>query len=279
MASAHLLCQGPYVNVLKAFPLHDEENCRCQGDVTEETVYMQIKAMQSRHFVIHLDISTIEKLCVRATFSNMVKEPKVTSRTIQYPCHPSPGVWTMLCINTPTLLGQYTRLVPKGMVLKSMQICANIKLRGIYTSDILYPQNMLPRGMRLSPKTTVEDCQWIYAPLGSRPDDVLPITGDESDDDEFFSCGKGDSCSKAEIRTTAAATDPNEGEEPGLRNSRNGAGIGGTGDQIAVEGMQADCSWISKSSNRGGGTAVTQGEPLLPSSLFSRGALLQVRPQ
>ncbi|KYK66564.1 putative WD repeat protein 90, partial [Toxoplasma gondii TgCatPRC2] len=141
MASAHLLCQGPYVNVLKAFPLHDEENCRCQGDVTEETVYMQIKAMQSRHFVIHLDISTIEKLCVRATFSNMVKEPKVTSRTIQYPCHPSPGVWTMLCINTPTLLGQYTRLVPKGMVLKSMQICANIKLRGIYTSDILYPQN------------------------------------------------------------------------------------------------------------------------------------------
>ncbi|CBZ52474.1 hypothetical protein NCLIV_022630 [Neospora caninum Liverpool] len=110
-----IVVNGPYVNVLKAFPLHDEENCKCQGDVTEEIdkglgvriiriygtiaannflqiphgkgrqkslglkdsyIYMQVKALQSRHFVIHMDISTIEKLTVRATFSNMIKEPK-----------------------------------------------------------------------------------------------------------------------------------------------------------------------------------------------------------
>ncbi|PFH32805.1 WD domain, G-beta repeat-containing protein [Besnoitia besnoiti] len=76
MAIPYPLSQDPYVNVLKAFPLHDEEACKRQGDVSEETTYMQIRALKARYFVIHIDITTVEGLTVRATFSNMVKEPK-----------------------------------------------------------------------------------------------------------------------------------------------------------------------------------------------------------
>lgn len=47
--------------------------------------YLLFKPIPSKHFVVHMDVATLDNLVVRISFSNLFKEFKSTSTWLQFP--------------------------------------------------------------------------------------------------------------------------------------------------------------------------------------------------
>ncbi|XP_052262541.1 WD repeat-containing protein 90-like isoform X2 [Dreissena polymorpha] len=190
------LWQHPYVNVFKHFNVSSWKKATKEGEVTsamdksvKSTVfkitgsipagnyiqlpktstqslgltgrymYLLIKPIPTKYFVVHIDIATQENLVVRISFSNLFKEFKSTSSWLQFPfvCKATRGTvhavtalsgkeqsgpaplstrWTILCLDFQYILSMY--LNRRYAYIKGVRLCANMHVKNIFTSDIQY---------------------------------------------------------------------------------------------------------------------------------------------
>eukprot|EP00820_Chromera_velia_P013434 Cvel_23925.t1-p1 / transcript=Cvel_23925.t1 / gene=Cvel_23925 / organism=Chromera_velia_CCMP2878 / gene_product=WD repeat-containing protein 90, putative / transcript_product=WD repeat-containing protein 90, putative / location=Cvel_scaffold2525:12366-27586(+) / protein_length=2254 / sequence_SO=supercontig / SO=protein_coding / is_pseudo=false len=188
--------QFPFVNVFKAFDVSGSSaTCQRVGDVSEELdrsigkrvqrisgavsannfiqipgpkarirslgltgayIDLHIRPTPGKFFVIHLDVVTADQTVVRLSLSNMFRETKAVSRVIHCPCNPPPK-WSIVVVHVPSVLSLHSRAVPGVHSLKAIQICSNVLVRNVYTSDTLYIPPELPREMKFSMRPEEED--------------------------------------------------------------------------------------------------------------------------
>ena len=112
--------------------------------------------MPEKFFTIHVDISVKDREPgVRLTLTNMDKEYSVSGgNVLKVPFQTDRSVWTIVCLDIEHHLESYG-LLPKGAVksfkdchiIKGFQVCANLVVRGLYTSPNVYDWDSLPKEM------------------------------------------------------------------------------------------------------------------------------------
>jgi hypothetical protein len=73
-----------------------------------------------------------------------------------------PKKWTVVCIDASSILTEnkvFDSLSTPKFSMRSFQVCATLQIKGVYTSDIRYAANTLPKGMAL--KVTGKDKNWF----------------------------------------------------------------------------------------------------------------------
>ncbi|RMX43573.1 hypothetical protein pdam_00010827, partial [Pocillopora damicornis] len=130
--------------------------------LTGRFLYCLFRPIAGKYFVVHVDLATDDGLTIRISFSNMFKEFKSTSTWLQFPfvSSPPPGSvdeatlseagtitslvgttsqttrWTVLVLDFRYILSVY--LNRQYSYMKSIRLCANMFLKGLFTSDIDY---------------------------------------------------------------------------------------------------------------------------------------------
>ncbi|XP_068672849.1 WD repeat-containing protein 90-like isoform X2 [Montipora foliosa] len=130
--------------------------------LTGRYLYCLFRPIPGKYFVVHVDVATDEGLTIRISFSNMFKEFKSTSTWLQFPfvSSPRPGSvdevtvnevstlsslvgstsqtsrWTVLVLDLRYILSVY--LNRQYSYLKNIRLCANMFIKGLFTSDIDY---------------------------------------------------------------------------------------------------------------------------------------------
>lgn len=249
------LWQHPFVNVFKEF---DVSKAEYQGDVVEELdkiiskriykmygsvsannflriphpkgaikslgltgefVYLQVREIGHRFFLIHLDFAVAQQNVLRFTLSNMYNEVKATSRAILYPCRLGEN-WSVVCVHVPSILAIFSRMVAHAHSLKSIQLCSCLLVRNVYTSDIRYAPDDLPREMKLDQLPGFENrYSWVDVPgaasenyrppsanAGASGDDLNLPSLDLSVSKPLFDLGNMSAISKRPILTESKAS-------------------------------------------------------------------------
>ena len=161
--------------------------------LTGRYLYLLFRPLPSKFFSIHLEVATTAGISVRVSISNIFKEFKSTSTWLQFPYtllrHEEPesrgGVgergmeagrakrkgssrWTLLVLDLRAILGQ--QLHVEFAYLKNIQLCANLLVRGVFTSHAEYSPDPerdsahlepLPREMRF-PLGKTEEFAEVY---------------------------------------------------------------------------------------------------------------------
>jgi WD40 repeat protein len=127
--------------------------------LTGRYIYILFKPMPNKCFSIHLDLATNEKTTIRVSFSNLFKEFKATSTWLQFPyviqapkgsvyektelvardlsgSAPPITKWTIVCIDLISLTQTYSNRTFK--CVRGFKLCANMFIKNVVTSDILY---------------------------------------------------------------------------------------------------------------------------------------------
>uniref|UniRef100_A0AAV2LFK1 WD repeat domain 90 n=2 Tax=Knipowitschia caucasica TaxID=637954 RepID=A0AAV2LFK1_KNICA len=128
--------------------------------LTGKYFYLLFRPAPYKYFVVHLDIVAEEGQVVRISFSNMFKEFKSTSTWLQFPflCGaakdsvyentakaarrgltgpaPSSVRWTCLMLDLQSVLSTY--LNRSYNHLQTIKLCANMTVKNIFTSDLLF---------------------------------------------------------------------------------------------------------------------------------------------
>ncbi|XP_066496904.1 WD repeat-containing protein 90 [Tiliqua scincoides] len=128
--------------------------------LTGHYLYILFKPMPTKYFVVHLDVATEDSQVVRISFSNLFKEFKSTATWLQFPficgaakgsiyestakaskrdlvgLAPSNVRWTCLMLDLHYILSLY--LNRNYSHLKSVKLCANLLVKNLFTSDLLF---------------------------------------------------------------------------------------------------------------------------------------------
>jgi len=148
-ANNYLLLPGPR-STLKSLGL------------TGEYIYLQLKAVGGKFLLVHLDFIVATTSSFRISLSNMYTEEKVSYHSLQVPLVLSG--WAVVCLHVPSALALCRRLPTHAFVLRSVQLCASIVVRNVFTSDNRYTLDTLPRDMRMDLQQGCGDsCAWIHA--------------------------------------------------------------------------------------------------------------------
>ncbi|CAG9320539.1 unnamed protein product [Blepharisma stoltei] len=139
--------------------------------LTGRYIYAQLQVPANKYFSMHFELALSSSKRkseepLRISISNIYKESKLTSSGLQLSCSPSEK-WFVACIDTKAIFSQYIGPWIVGHVLKSINLCSNMLVRGVFTSDILYNYNTLPREMmlKISREERWEDVyDWISFP-------------------------------------------------------------------------------------------------------------------
>ncbi|KAL1248327.1 hypothetical protein QQF64_021645 [Cirrhinus molitorella] len=123
-------------------------------------LYLLFRPSPNKHFIVHLDIAAEEGQVIRVSFSNMFKEFKSTATWLQFPfvCGAAHGSvyestastakqglvgpappstrWTCLTMDLRQVLSVYLNRTHSH--LKSVKLCANMSVKNIITSDLLF---------------------------------------------------------------------------------------------------------------------------------------------
>ncbi|XP_064886977.1 WD repeat-containing protein 90 isoform X1 [Columba livia] len=123
-------------------------------------LYLLFRPLPRKHFVIHLDVTTEEHQVVRISFSTLFKEFKSTATWLQFPfvCGAAAGSvndrtartsrrdlmgaapadvhWTCLVLDLRSILSLY--LNRRYSHLKSVKLCANLLVKNLCTSDLVF---------------------------------------------------------------------------------------------------------------------------------------------
>lgn len=131
--------------------------------LTGEYIYLQMKALTMKFFLVHLDFTVAAMGTLRVTLSNIYTDVKATHNSVQCPCHLQDDRWAIVCVHVPRVLSCCAaKLPPHAFALKSIQLCASLIVRNLYTSDIRYSPDTLPRDMLFSHHAVFEDrYAWI----------------------------------------------------------------------------------------------------------------------
>lgn len=125
--------------------------------LTGEYAYLQLRVpLPSKSggglpklFTFHINARTDQPhphaICL--SFSNIFKEVKLNGRVLQLPLTIEAGKWAVVVVHLPSLIADYTPF--KYSSLCSLQLCANLSVRNVWTTDTLYQPESLPREMRL----------------------------------------------------------------------------------------------------------------------------------
>ena len=111
--------------------------------LTGRYVYFLFKPMPAKYFVVHMEAGTREGVAVRVSFSNLFKEVKSTSTWLQFPfascssgsTEPRPR-WALLTVDLQSALATFFNRT--YMCLKSVKVCANVLIKGVFTSNQEY---------------------------------------------------------------------------------------------------------------------------------------------
>ncbi len=110
------------------------------------------------------------------------------TQTLKIPLKTS-NLWTIACIDLQHHLENFD-LLPKGIAkglkysIKSFEICSNLTIRGIYTSDNLYDWDSLPREMSFK---MVKGGKWselynfLYLPSSIDPEESRKVEKEKED--------------------------------------------------------------------------------------------------
>uniref|UniRef100_A0A8C1YTD6 WD repeat domain 90 n=1 Tax=Cyprinus carpio TaxID=7962 RepID=A0A8C1YTD6_CYPCA len=128
--------------------------------LTGRYLYLLFRPSPNKHFIVHLDIAAEEGQVIRVSFSNMFKEFKSTATWLQFPflCGAAHGSlyentastakqglvgpappstrWTCLTMDLHYVLSVYLNRTHSH--LKSIKLCANMSVKNIITSDLLF---------------------------------------------------------------------------------------------------------------------------------------------
>ncbi|XP_048030728.1 WD repeat-containing protein 90 isoform X2 [Megalobrama amblycephala] len=128
--------------------------------LTGRFLYLLFRPSPNKHFIVHLDITVEEGQVIRVSFSNMFKEFKSTATWLQFPflCAAAHGSvyentastakqglvgpappstrWTCLTMDLRYVLSVYLNRTHSH--LKSIKLCANMSIKNIITSDLLF---------------------------------------------------------------------------------------------------------------------------------------------
>ncbi|XP_025111591.1 WD repeat-containing protein 90-like isoform X3 [Pomacea canaliculata] len=127
--------------------------------LTGRYFYLLFRPVPTKYFVVHVDVATQDGLVVRLSFSNLFKEFKSTATWLQFPflCNPakdsvaffaavgarehigpapSSTRWTVLCLDLQYILSTY--LSRRYSYVRSIRLCANMLVKNVFTSDIVY---------------------------------------------------------------------------------------------------------------------------------------------
>ncbi|NWQ78392.1 WDR90 protein, partial [Columbina picui] len=122
-------------------------------------LYLLFRPLPHKHFVIHLDVTTEEQQVVRISFSTLFKEFKSTATWLQFPfvcgaagsvndhtartsrqdlvgAAPADVRWTCLVLDLRSILSLY--LNRRYSHLKSVKLCANLLVKNLCTSDLVF---------------------------------------------------------------------------------------------------------------------------------------------
>lgn len=110
-------------------------------------VYLEFLALKGQQFVIHLDFNIKDfEPVVRLSISNMYDQFKASGNALQIPFpKDAPEKWTIMVLDVPYHLAN-SGIFKNSMIksfngihsMRSAQICSQISIRGIYTSDNIY---------------------------------------------------------------------------------------------------------------------------------------------
>ncbi|XP_076793216.1 WD repeat-containing protein 90 isoform X2 [Arvicanthis niloticus] len=118
--------------------------------LTGRYLYVLFRPLPTKHFVIHLDLSTKDCQVIRVSFSNLFKEFKSSATWLQFPfafetktprrdlagVRPPRARWTCLQVDLRDILMFY--LSRHYGHLKSIRLCASLLVRNLYTSDLCF---------------------------------------------------------------------------------------------------------------------------------------------
>ncbi|CAG9312063.1 unnamed protein product [Blepharisma stoltei] len=121
--------------------------------LTGRYIYAQLQVPPNKFFSMHFELvlsnsKTKAEEPFRISISNIYKESKLTSSGLQLTCFPNEK-WFVACIDAKAIFDQYLGPWIISHALKAINLCSNMFVRGIYTSEILYNHNTLPREMML----------------------------------------------------------------------------------------------------------------------------------
>jgi hypothetical protein len=123
---------------------------------------------------IHLDyLITSERSVgqrhIRLSISNLFKSDKIPSDTqMQLAITPS-AKWTVICLDVKKLLEANYSIFLQTHQLRSLTVCSNVCVKGIYTSDIRYNWKTLPKEMSFKlgkEEVWAEHYDWVHLPIG-----------------------------------------------------------------------------------------------------------------
>nr|XP_055038117.1 WD repeat-containing protein 90 isoform X5 [Misgurnus anguillicaudatus] len=128
--------------------------------LTGRYLYLLFRPSPNKHFIVHMDIAAEEGQVIRISFSNLFKEFKSTATWLQFPflCGATEGSvyektastakqglvgpapprprWTCLVMDLRCVLSVYLNRTHSH--LKSIKLCANMSVKNIITSDLLF---------------------------------------------------------------------------------------------------------------------------------------------
>ncbi|NXE85037.1 WDR90 protein, partial [Cochlearius cochlearius] len=189
--------QRPYLNVFKHFRVEEWKRSAKEGDVAALTdarlkgtvyrirgpgpgssylqlprtgtqslglagryLYLLVRPLPRKHFLVHLDVATEENQVVRISFSNLFKEFKSTATWLQFPfvCGAAEGSgrdgaagtsrrdllgaapadvrWTCLVLDLRSILSLY--LGRRYSHLKGVKLGSNLLVKNLCTSDLVF---------------------------------------------------------------------------------------------------------------------------------------------
>lgn len=121
--------------------------------LTGHFFYLLFRPLSAKYFVIHLEVVTPAAMVIRISFSNLFKEFKSTSTSLQFPYRHGQsesgvigggrvssskniGKWTFLCIDLREILSRY--LSCSYSHTRNIKLCANILVKNAFTSNLEY---------------------------------------------------------------------------------------------------------------------------------------------
>ncbi|XP_021530736.2 WD repeat-containing protein 90 isoform X1 [Aotus nancymaae] len=181
--------------------------------LTGRYLYVLFRPLPSKHFVIHLDVSTEDGQVIRVSFSNLFKEFKSTATWLQFPfileartlqrglvgLATAGPRWTCLQLDLQDILLVY--LNRRYSHLKGIRLCASLLVRNLYTSDLCF-------------EPAVTRTQGAKLPLTPMPREMaFPVPTGESWHDRYIHVRFPSDRSKVPSELIQESRSPSEAEE------------------------------------------------------------------
>ncbi|KAL6762256.1 WD40-repeat-containing domain protein, partial [Haematococcus lacustris] len=147
--------------------------------LTGRFLYIQVKVTPVKVFVIHLEVQTQDQNVHRISISSMYRTESLQRKSngIQIPFTQSSHRWCIMAVDLVTALRKYT--TSPLSCLRSAQLCSWLTLRALFTSDLKFSLQTLPRDMALSHAldSSLFEFVWLpQEPLDVGCADIMPVS-------------------------------------------------------------------------------------------------------